>query len=556
MTCASTPAATVRTMAITLTPVASTDKVHISGDVRPLSAPVILFSGDVAHLWICLDTTQYFESGKLRLSGGAAARAIKPYRVGYVPSVFDCPPDVDDYYDVRPEKIYPDVLEPVDLSRIQGQVGCRQAYFFQIKDSDKIPVGDHVITVRCYVGDKQAAKCSFTLRKLSAVLPKQKAFSTCWMHYDSIEAQHNVKMFSRDFYKVFGSYLDAAVYSGQTMLLLPVITPAFDTEVGTERRTAQLLDIREDAEGNFTFDFTKMHAFIDFALAHGIEQFEMPPMFTQWGALHCPKVMVKGADGRTRLRFGWKTDSLSDDYRRFLATLIPALVSEMRARGLEEKTFFHVSDEPHKDQLERWQACKNMITPYLGNCRTLDACSDIEFAGKNEREYAVAVEYKLQPFIDAGCRPLCTYFCCNPRGRRYPNRFMMQPLPRLIVLGASLWRYDIDLFLQWGFNFYNTFLSRREVSPYGNTDCDNMFLSGDGFIVYPNYAGRSANMSIRLVAMREMWRLSRILYALEEKLGRDAVLAILDNGGVTDFNVYPIEPGWLFDFQNRLAAML
>ena len=543
-------------MAITMTPVASTDKIYYKGDVRPLSAPVILFTGDVAHLSVCVDSTQYFLFGKMRLSGGPAARAIKPYRIGYVPSLFDTPIDGDDYYEIRPEKVYPDVLEEVDLGRLQSAPNCRQAFFFQIKDNDKIPLGDSTVTVRFYIDKKQEAKCSFVIRKLAARLPKQKAMSTCWMHYDAIEAQHNAKMFSREYYKIFGSYLDAAVYSGQTMLLLPIITPAFDTEVGTERRTAQLLDIREDADGNFTFDFARMHTFIDFALAHGIEQFEMPPMFTQWGAKHCPKIMVKGADGRTRRRFGWQNDSLCDDYRRFLAALIPALVSEMRARGLEERTFFHVSDEPHKDQLERWQACKDMITPYLGNCRTLDACSDIEFAGKNEREYTAAVEYKIKPFIEAGCRPLCTYFCCNPRFGNFPNRFMMQPLPRLIVLGASLWRYDIDLFLQWGFNFYNTFLSRREISPYGNTDCDIMYLSGDAFIVYPNYAGRSANMSIRLVAMREMWRLTRILYALEEKLGREAVIKILDDEGCTHFNEYPTEDGWMFDFINRLSEML
>ena len=543
-------------MAITLTPVASTDKIYYKGDVRPLTAPVILFTGDYAHVSICADFDRYFLYGKIRLSGGPAARAIKPYRIGYVPSLFNTPIDGDDYYEIRPENVYPDVLEEIDLGRLQSAPNCRQAFFFQIKDNDKIPVGDSTVTVRFYIDGKQMAKCSFVIRKLAARLPKQKAMSTCWMHYDSIEAQHNVKLFSRDFYKVFGSYLDAAVYSGQTMLLLPIITPAFDTEVGYERRTAQLLDIREDAEGNFTFDFAKMHAFIDFALAHGIEQFEMPPMFSQWGAKHCPKIMVKGADGRTRQRFGWKTDSLSDDYRRFLATLIPALVAEMRARGLEERTFFHVSDEPHKDDVERWHACKDMITPYLGNCRTLDACSDIEYAGKNEREYSVACEHKIKPFIEAGCRPLCTYFCCNPRFGNFPNRFMMQPLPRLIVLGASLWRYDIDLFLQWGFNFYNTFLSRREISPYGNTDCDTLYLSGDAFIVYPNYAGRAANMSIRLVAMREMWRLTRILYALEEKIGREAVIKILDDEGVTYFNEYPTEDGWMFDFINRLSEML
>ena len=543
-------------MAITITPVASTDKIYYNGDVRPLTAPVILFMGDVAHLSICMDSDRYFQYGKMRLSGGPAAHAVKPYRIGYVPSLFDTPIDGDEYYEIRPEKVYPDVLEEVDLGRLHSAPHCRQAFFLQIKDNDKIPVGDSTVTVRLYIDKKQEAKCSFVIRKLAAVLPKQKAISTCWMHYDSIEAQHNAKVFSREYYKILGSYLDAAVYSGQTMLLLPIITPALDTEEGYERRTAQLLDICEDAAGNFSFDFAKMHAFIDFALAHGIEQFEMPPMFTQWGAMHCPKIMVKGADGRTRRRFGWKTDSLSEDYRRFLATLIPALVAEMRSRGLEERTFFHVSDEPHKEHLERWQACKDMITPYLGNCRTLDACSDIEFAGKNGREYTAAAEHKIKPFIDAGCRPLCTYFCCNPRGGNYPNRFMVQPLPRLIVLGASLWRYDIDLFLHWGFNFYSTYLSRREISPYGNTDCDTFYLSGDAYIVYPNYAGRSANMSIRLVAMREMWRLTRILYALEEKLGREAVLAILDAEGATDFNVYPIEDGWLFDFINRLAAML
>ena len=46
----STPTATVCNMAITMTPVASTDKIYYKGEVRPLTAPVILFTGDVAHV--------------------------------------------------------------------------------------------------------------------------------------------------------------------------------------------------------------------------------------------------------------------------------------------------------------------------------------------------------------------------------------------------------------------------------------------------------------------------------------------------------------------------
>ena len=543
-------------MRITLTPVASTEKIYLRGDPRPLGGPVLLFRGDVAHLSLALKSDTWYLNGSLRITGGPAARAIGIQRIGFVPAIHDVPPDGDDYYEPSPEKLYPDVLEPVDPSRIHSQPGYNQGFHLTLRDSDKIPLGDSRVTVTFCVNGEARAKTSFTVRKLDAALPPQRCIYTSWMHYDGIAARHNVRLFTREFYRVFGSYLDAAVYSGQTMLLVPIFTPALDTEPGRERRTAQLLDIREDAEGNFRFDFSAFRKFVAFARAHGIGQLEMPPLFTQWGAEHAPKILVRGEDGRLRRRFGWKTDALSEDYRRFLTALLPALVAEVRAMGLEEETFFHVSDEPHKEDVERWHACKDLITPHLGNCRTLDACSDIEYAGKNEREYSVACEHKIKPFIEAGCRPLCTYFCCNPRFGNFPNRFMMQPLPRLIVLGASLWRYDIDLFLQWGFNFYNSFLSRREISPYGNTDCDTLYLSGDAFIVYPNYAGRSANMSLRLVAMREMWRFSRILYALEEKIGREAVTKILDDEGCTYFNEYPTEDGWMFDFINRLSEML
>ena len=548
-------------MAITVTAVSSTTRIFIKDTPRALEGPVILFKGDTAHLSLAVKSDLYYHYGALRLSGGPVARAIDIKRIGYVPSILDVPvTNTDDYYETSPEHLYPDVLEPVDPKRLNCLPGFNQAFFLTIKDSDKIPVGDTKITATMTAtydgGNKVVGKTSFVIRKVDVELPKQKCIYTCWMHYDSYINQHNVKLFTKDFYKIFGSYVDAAVYSGQNMLLTPIFTPAFDTEVGTERLTAQLLDIREDEAGNFHFDFTKLHEFIRFVKDHGIEYLEMPPLFTQWGAAHTPKIMVRKPNGRLVRRFGWDTDSLSDDYRRFLTTLIPKLVAEMRAIGMEEKTFFHVSDEPHVHQLERYNACKALVTPLLGNCRTLDACSDIEFAGKNEREYAVPMISKLAPFIEAGCRPLCTYYCCFPTNGYYPNRHFGIPFQRLIVLGTMLYKYDIALFLQWGFNFYNSFLSRRSISPYGNTDCDVQYPGGDAFIVYPNHADRSCNMSLRLVATREMFRLSRILYLLEEKIGKDAVVEILDKEGARYFNEYPHEDGWLDGFIVRLADML
>ena len=543
-------------MRITLTPVASTEKIYLRGDPRPLGGPVLLFRGDVAHLSLALRSDTWYLNGSLRITGGPAARAIGIQRIGFVPAIHDVPPDGDDYYEPSPEKLYPDVLEPVDPSRIHSQPGYNQGFHLTLRDSDKIPLGDSRVTVTFCVNGEARAKTSFTVRKLDAALPPQRCLYTSWMHYDGIAARHNVRLFTREFYRVFGSYLDAAVYSGQTMLLVPIFTPALDTEPGRERRTAQLLDIREDAEGNFRFDFSAFRKFVAFARAHGIGQLEMPPLFTQWGAEHAPKILVRGEDGRLRRRFGWETDALSEDYRRFLTALLPALVAEVRAMGLEEETFFHVSDEPHISHLDHYKACKALVMPLLGNCRTLDACSDLAYVGKTPREYSVCAENTVDKYIAAGVRPLCTYFCGSQRRDYMPNRFLAMPLSRLIVLGALLYKYDMDLFLHWGFNFYNTFLSRREISPYGNTDCDVQYPAGDAFIVYPDTAAGCCRSSLRLVATREMFRLSRILYLLEEKLGRDAVLAILAEEGIEDFGHYPREAGWMEGFLYRLADRL
>ena len=543
-------------MANLLYPVPSTEKIFATGDPRRLEEPVLLFSGDVAHLSLCYRTERDYQYGSLALSGGAAARAITVERIGLVPAINAIPHDADDYYIKRDDRLYPDVLEEVDIRRIQSQRDFNQGFFLTVKDSERIPVGDHTVRVTARINGEIVAKTSFVIRKLPYTLPEQKCISTCWMHYDSFIVEHNVKLFTKEFYKIFGSYLDAAVYSGQSMLLVPVFTPAFDTEPGTERLTAQLVDIREDSEGNFSFDFARLREFVAFASAHGIKYLEIPPLFTQWGAKHAPKILVRGENGRLRRRFGWETDSLSDDYRHFVESFVPALVAELREIGMEESTFFHVSDEPGLDHLERWMACKAMIMPLIGNCRTLDACANLEFAGKSDREYTVCAENHVDKFIEAGIRPLCTYFCCSQRMGYMPNRFLAMPLSRMVILGALLYKYDFDLFLQWGFNFYNTFLSRRHVDPYGNTDCDVHYPAGDAFIVYPDRYRKGCRKSIRLVATREAFRLSRILALLEEKRGRDVAMGLLDELGILDFAQYPRKEGIIETLVNRAVALL
>ena len=535
-----------------LTAVSAGEKIYRTGDPHVLDTPLYLFEGESVSLQLNLFADYDYREVSVRLAGGPAARAAKVRRVGLVPAVMDASPWHDDYYEIREDHLYPDVLEKCNPLLLHGMANANQTLFVTIQDSDKIAPGKHKIIARLYDNGKYLTRATFELIKLPARLPEQKWVLTHWMHYDSFIDQHHVKLFTKDFYKLFASYLEKATISGQNMLLIPLFTPAFDTQIGGERHTAQLLDIREPEPGVFTFDFEKTNEFIRFALSHGMKYLEMPPCYTQWGAKNAPKILVRDQKGRLRRRFGWETDALSDEYKDFLRQMLTALNANLRENGWEEISFFHISDEPNLEQYDQYMACKNFIMPLIGKSRTLDACSHLEFAGKTDREYSVCVVNTMQNYIDANVRPLCTYYCCGPINNHYTNRFLSMPLPRVSVLGLQMFRYDMDLFLHWGFNFYNSMHSRRPINPYNNTDADAVFSAGDAFIVYPDYAGFGANASLRLYAMGTGMQVARMLYLYQSLTSRETALAFLDEEGVTGLNVYPTEPGWL----DRLTARL
>lgn len=74
-------------------------------------------------------------------------------------------------------------------------------------------------------------------------------------------------------------------------------------------------------------------------------------------------------------------------------------------------------------------------------------------------------------------------------------RFNM-PGQRNRVLGYQLYLNNVKGFLHWGFNFYNSQFSLRNINPYIATDACGAFPAEDSFVVYPNQDG--VNASIRL----------------------------------------------------------
>ena len=70
------------------------------------------------------------------------------------------------------------------------------------------------------------------------------------------------------------------------------------------------------------------------------------------------------------------------------------------------------------------------------------------------------------------------------------------------MLGVQLYYYNIEGFLHWGYNFYNSCRSHAVLDPYGYPDGGFFTPSGDCFLVYPGQDG-TAWESLRLNALRE-----------------------------------------------------
>jgi hypothetical protein len=334
---------------------------------------------------------------------------------------------------------------------------------------------------------------------------------------------------------VFKNYLTAYKDAGNNMLLTPIFTPALDTDVGHERHTAQLIDIVKTKDG-YVFGFDKLKKFIDFALDNGIEYFEIAHLFTQWGGRACPKI-VADVDGQIVKIFGWDNKADSPEYVEFLDALLPQLVDKLTEWGVASKCYFHLTDEPSIDDIERYAKCREIVKKNIGNLPIMDALSNYEFHKQGLVDVPVVCIPHFKEFQDNNVKDLFAYYCCNPTDNYYCNRLLNMPLQRARIIGFALYKTRATGFLHWGFNFYNTCFSLEKVDPYQDASVGESFPAGDAFIVYPY--GDGVNYSNRGEEIGEGMYDYRLCLLCEKFIGRDATEKILFDYGVKSYNDYP-----------------
>jgi len=445
-----------------------------------------------------------------------------------IPSTLAAYPDrLDTKYLKTTPGLYPDLLQPVhnkgDISIFYNQL---RSLWLELDVNGKVEAGTYPITIELY--DKKSGELINTheleVKIMNASLPEQELIVTQWFHCDCLADYYGVEVFSERHWEIIENFVKTAVKNGQNMLLTPTITPAFDTEVGGERPTVQLVDIAID-NGKYTFNYDKLDRWVDMCHRCGIKYFELPPFFTQWGAEHAPKI-VATVDGEFKRIYGWDTDAASEEYAEFTVVFVAALLEHLKELGIDKQCYFHMSDEPKLKNLEQYKKSQAGIRKCIEGYHTMDAISNYEFYLEGLIDTPVPSTNHIKDFLEGNIPGMWCYYCCS-QCIDVSNRFFAMPSARTRSIGVQMFKFNIGGFLQWGYNFYYNQRSRDLINPFYETTGEDWVESGDAYIVYPGFDGKPME-SIRIVSFNEGLQDMRAMKLCESFYGHDAVVEAIE----------------------------
>ena len=445
--------------------------------------------------------------------------------------------------------MYPDPLLPIEGGRIKILQNKWQSVW--VRTHGELPAGNHTVRLTITSAKYGSASGEVSLRVIPARLPEQTLKYTCWFHCDCIADLHHCEIFSDAHWQLIDQYMALAGANGINMLLVPAFTPPLDTPVGGERPTVQLVGVKQRSE-QYEFDFSLLDRYLRLALKNGIKWFEHAHLFTQWGAEHAPKVMAEVNGCPTRI-FGWETQADGPEYAAFLHQYLDALLPHLKSLGLDRKFYFHISDEPTAPQLDSYRRAKAVVEERLRGYHLFDALSHVEFFEQGLVPTPVAVTSSIRDFIGKA-DDLWAYYT-GGQSFGYSNRLISMSSRRNRVLGMQLYKYSIQGFLHWAYNFYYNTLSREAVNPLHCPDALGEFPAGTAYQVYPHECGPIP--SLRLFVFQDGLQDMRAMQLLERAIGHEQVVALLEKaGGPIDWDLCPASDEQFLSIREALNAAI
>ncbi len=426
---------------------------------------------------------------KVRVTAdGPPGWRVRVRRVGYVPMRTHNTPIETDPRDVDGVGQIPGYVPDPLLEETELLLPARETHAFWVTVVPKRgeDPGRYIIKVVVEPEDGPARRHTVRIKLHDVTLKRRTGFPiTHWFYSDALIDWYRTDMFDQQYWGLLDAYLANYTSHGLDTLYVPVFTPPLD---GVKRPT-QLLRVSKADKGQYRFDWRDVKRYIDLAKKRGIRQFEWCHLVTQWGAERA--IRVYDGQGRDE-KLLWRPNTLATSkiYREFLSQYLPKLHRFLSAEKILNRSFFHVSDEPHKkEHLENYKKAREMLRGLAPWMKVTDAFKDVEFARQGMTDLPIPNIRTALDFHEEGIPSWC-YYCCDPLGK-YLNRVMDTPLPKIAMHGFLFYRWPFRGFLHWGFNYWYKSQTRELIDPFSVQDGLMWpgWAFGDPFVVYPGENG-------------------------------------------------------------------
>lgn len=414
---------------------------------------------------------------------------IRVRRVGYIPvrhlntHPAPIPPEDIEGADQIPGYV-PDPLFEEQTILLPGSE--THAFWISVRPGPNAKPGPGNITIQATPdsGRSHKLQAEVTLHPIT-LQPRRDFRITHWFYADSISDWYKVAPFSEEFWPLCEKFIHNYADHGLDTIYVPVFTPSLD---GVKRPT-QLLKVTKAGKDRYSFDWSDVKRWIDMCRKHNITHFEWAHPFTQWGVKFAIRIYEQqGAD--EVLLWPPETPATSDTYRNFLQQYLPELRQFLQQEGILERSFFHVSDEPHnEDDKKNYKAARAMLKELAPWMKTMDALTDIEYGRERLTDMPVPSIRTALQFVNENI-PCWCYYCCGPRGR-YLNRLLDTPLAKIYMHGFLFYRWPFQGFLHWGFNYWYRSQTRALIDVFHIQDGEKWpgWAYGDTTQVYPGPDG-------------------------------------------------------------------
>ncbi|MHB1461102.1 MAG: DUF4091 domain-containing protein [Armatimonadota bacterium] len=406
-------------------------------------------------------------------------------RVGYVP-LPHLTPDVPSKH-IEGLKHLPGLVPDPLYPGSELLVGSHetQAFWVTVSIPAEIEPGVRTLNVQFMTEDTVCAQLAVVVDTRPLVVKRTSFPLIQWFYADSLCDWYGLEPYEERFWPILEAYVRDLVQHGCSSLYVPIITPPTDGI----KRPHQLLKVTETSDGQYEFDFTDVEKWVDIGLSQGSQYFEWTHWFWQWGVKWALRVYRSNAD-RESLLWPHETPATSDTYRNFLSQLFPVFKQFLDRKGIADRSFFHVSDEPHgEEHMGNYKTARQMLLELAPWMKVMDALSEVEYGKQKITDMPVPSIGVAHEYAEAGI-PSWVYYCCGPRGK-YLNRFLDTPLTKIRMHGWLFRKLGALGFLHWGYNYWYAAGSQKLLDPFVDASANNWpgWSYGDPFVVYPGEAG-------------------------------------------------------------------